>query len=465
MTQRKSLPLFFCVASVLLFTQSLFAAGNYPMPTICDRTCWSARAPQCAISQESNLTRAVIHHTAGTADYDVSNLEEAKARVRAIQNLHMDTNGWCDIGYHFLADKLGDGFEGRQGSISSYPRGAHDGVNTQSFGFNVMGYMHSPYNQQPTTAQRAMLYDLIAWKVPDPFTGFGSGSYGGKTVGFICGHRDVVSTACPGDLMYQYIGTDVNSGEARIEVNNRITGGGGGGSTEIIVDNDSGSPAYTETGGWSTSGAAGYNGGTYRYAKAGDPNTATWTAVLPEAGDYDVFVIYVAGTNRSNSVKYDVATAGGTQTAYVNQQLSSLTWVKLGNYSFNAGNATLTLDGAASAQVSGTDVVIADAVKFVAAAPTPQPPAAPSNLVATTISKSQINLAWQDNSSDEVNFVLERKKGTGSYSVIATLGADTTSYSDTGLVKNTTYTYRIKAVNAAGSSAYSNEATAKTLTR
>jgi len=96
--------------------------------------------------------------------------------------------------------------------------------------------------------------------------------------------------------------------------------------------------------------------------------------------------------------------------------------------------------------------------------PTPGPtPAAPSNLTATAISKSQIDLAWQDNSNNEDNFVIERKKGTGSYSVIQTLPANTIAYSDTGLTRNTTYTYRVKATNVNGSSGYSNEASATTL--
>ncbi|MGF1504062.1 MAG: fibronectin type III domain-containing protein, partial [Anaerolineae bacterium] len=46
--------------------------------------------------------------------------------------------------------------------------------------------------------------------------------------------------------------------------------------------------------------------------------------------------------------------------------------------------------------------------------------------------------------------------------VIATPAADATAYSDTGLTCGTTYTYRVKATNAAGDSAYSNEATATT---
>jgi len=91
------------------------------------------------------------------------------------------------------------------------------------------------------------------------------------------------------------------------------------------------------------------------------------------------------------------------------------------------------------------------------------PPNTPSDLIATPISSSQLNLTWQDNSSDETGFKIERKTGTGSYSQIATVGANVTSYSNSGLSANITYYYRVRAYNAAGNSAYSNEASATTL--
>jgi hypothetical protein len=91
-----------------------------------------------------------------------------------------------------------------------------------------------------------------------------------------------------------------------------------------------------------------------------------------------------------------------------------------------------------------------------------QVPAAPSNLVATAISSTQINLTWSDNSTNETGFILEKKTGTGSYSTVASPFQNATTYPNTNLTAATTYTYRIKATNASGDSTYSNEATATT---
>jgi subtilisin family serine protease len=90
-------------------------------------------------------------------------------------------------------------------------------------------------------------------------------------------------------------------------------------------------------------------------------------------------------------------------------------------------------------------------------------PPAPSNLAAAATSSSQINLSWTDNSYNETGFKIERKIGaTGTYSQVATVGANVTTYSDTGLNGSTTYYYRVRAYKTAGDSSYSNEASATT---
>jgi subtilisin len=94
----------------------------------------------------------------------------------------------------------------------------------------------------------------------------------------------------------------------------------------------------------------------------------------------------------------------------------------------------------------------------------PALPAAPTNLAAAAVSKSQINLTWTDNASNETGFKIERCKGSTctNFTQIATVGPGITSYQNTGLASNTTYRFRVRAYNAAGNSAYSNIAAATT---
>ena len=66
-------------------------------------------------------------------------------------------------------------------------------------------------------------------------------------------------------------------------------------------------------------------------------------------------------------------------------------------------------------------------------------------------------LQWADNSADEVGFHIERRLGNGTFNFITSVGANITSYIDSGLADNTTYCYRVNAFNAAGSSAYTSE--------
>jgi len=90
-------------------------------------------------------------------------------------------------------------------------------------------------------------------------------------------------------------------------------------------------------------------------------------------------------------------------------------------------------------------------------------PVAPSDLSATAVSSSRIDLTWTDNSSGESGFKIERKTGSeGAYTQIGTVGANVTSYSNTGLNESTTYYYRVRAYNTGGNSDYSNEASATT---
>lgn len=90
-------------------------------------------------------------------------------------------------------------------------------------------------------------------------------------------------------------------------------------------------------------------------------------------------------------------------------------------------------------------------------------PDAPTDLQATASSPSQIDLLWTDNSDNETEFQIQRAKSGGSgWQTIDSIGADSTAYTDDGLEAETEYTYRVRAVNDAGESEWSAEASATT---
>jgi len=103
----------------------------------------------------------------------------------------------------------------------------------------------------------------------------------------------------------------------------------------------------------------------------------------------------------------------------------------------------------------------------------PQPPDAdPTNLVATAASSSTIDLTWDDNASNEDGYEIWECQGTvaacdevglTNYSNVDQTGANATSYTRTGLMASTTYSYMVRAFNSAGESGYSNEDDATTL--
>jgi fibronectin type 3 domain-containing protein len=93
------------------------------------------------------------------------------------------------------------------------------------------------------------------------------------------------------------------------------------------------------------------------------------------------------------------------------------------------------------------------------------PPTAPTNLTATAASSSQMNLSWTA-STDNVGvtgYRIERCQDSGCSSFVQIAAPTGASYNDTGLLPSTSYSYRVRATDAAGNlSGYSNAATATT---
>ena len=86
----------------------------------------------------------------------------------------------------------------------------------------------------------------------------------------------------------------------------------------------------------------------------------------------------------------------------------------------------------------------------------PATPAAPTNLVVVSARQSSIVIAWNDNSNNETGFYVERSTDGRTWARLATLGANTTSFTDSSVMRRKTYWYRVQAFNLAGRSGYSN---------
>jgi alpha-tubulin suppressor-like RCC1 family protein len=120
----------------------------------------------------------------------------------------------------------------------------------------------------------------------------------------------------------------------------------------------------------------------------------------------------------------------------------------------------------ATAPLSAAASWVMQLAAFRAASTDTQPPTAPSGLGATAASLGQINLAWTA-ATDNVGvtgYLIERCQGAGcaSFAQVATTAA--TALADTGLASGTSYSYRVRATDAAGNlGAFSNVASATTL--
>jgi len=107
-------------------------------------------------------------------------------------------------------------------------------------------------------------------------------------------------------------------------------------------------------------------------------------------------------------------------------------------------------------------------IPYLSTPPTTTVPSSPTNLSAKPVSSSQINLSWtaptNNGGSPITGYTIERSAdgGTNWSSLVPNTGSTATTYSDTGLASNTSYTYRISAINSVGTSSPSSTASATT---
>jgi hypothetical protein len=167
-------------------------------PSFTARATWGARAPRSAAST-STVNFIIVHHEEGS-----NSSTDWAARVRAVQNLHMDVNGWADIAYNYLVDPNGVPYEGRGGGENVV--GAHlCGKNTNTMGICMLGSFTS---QLPTNNALYSLKRILAWKcVQRNLDPNATGFHVDRTINRVSGHRTSCSTDCPGTTLFNYLPT------------------------------------------------------------------------------------------------------------------------------------------------------------------------------------------------------------------------------------------------------------------
>jgi plastocyanin len=226
------------------------------------------------------------------------------------------------------------------------------------------------------------------------------------------------------------------------------------------------------SGGGGMSGQVVVQGATQPQPGALGLSPATYS-VSESAGSVTVHVSRTGGADGAVSVAYaataGTATAGSDFTptsgtlSWADQDSTDKTFqVAIVNDAISEGNETVHLSlssptGAASLGTGSGTITINDDDS-----PGPTAPAAPSNLQATGVSSTDIQLTWKDNSNDETGFRIESKTASSAYQQVATPPANSTGATISGLFSATAYTFRVRATNAAGNSNFSNEATAST---
>jgi glyoxylase-like metal-dependent hydrolase (beta-lactamase superfamily II) len=171
-------------------------------PDVISRAEWGADESLARpTSRASEVHMGVVHHTATSNDYT-----DARAVMRAMYRYHTQNLNWADLGYNIVVDQQGNVYEGRAGGLENKVIGAHAyGYNTGSFGVSVIGNFD---HIRPPRAALDAVADVIAWQSrvyeidPQGWTNGMNGSWH-RT---LLGHRDVGSTACPGQHFYPRLG-------------------------------------------------------------------------------------------------------------------------------------------------------------------------------------------------------------------------------------------------------------------
>ncbi|MEO1447971.1 MAG: endonuclease, partial [Bacteroidota bacterium] len=293
----------------------------------------------------------------------------------------------------------------------------------------------------------------------------------------------VDATAASGTIYYYYVaGYDGSgTGAASAVVSGQLSGGSGGGSaTDLFISE------YIEGSSFNkalevanfTGAPVNLSGYVLRKETNGGGSWGSDYALSGTLADGAVWVIANSSANSTILAQADVSTGAGIVTFNGNDVIGlfkngALIDI-LGNFGSSsnyAQNTTLIrkadIDSPNSTYTTSEwDFFASDFSSDLGShtfngGPAGSAPAAPTNLqlVATT---SSLDLSW-DNVADEDGYTVYRSADNSSFTQIATLAADVTSYSDNSMALETTYYYYVEASNGFGTSPASNTVSGATL--
>jgi hypothetical protein len=180
----------------------------------------------------------------------------------------------------------------------------------------------------------------------------------------------------------------------------------------------------------------------------------SWTAPTNNGGSAITGYKIARSTDAGTTWSVLVANTASSSTTYSNTGLAASTAY---TYRVSAINAI------------GTSSVSSIASATTLSSTTSTVPQAQTGLTATAVSSSQINLSWtapSNGGSAITGYKIERSANSSSTwtTLVANTASSSTTYSNTGLAANTSYTYRVSAINAIGTSVPSSTASATTST-
>ena len=156
-----------------------------PSSMVTTRHEWGAINPDKICGSVVAPYRMAIHHTASPS----SDGGDPHARMRGMQLYHLNTQGWCDIGYHFVVAQSGEIMQGR--SRSNRPAAHVGGQNHGNVGISMIGNYTSTH---PPEIQIQGVVDMVRWVHETHGVELNRST--------VLGHREHsgASTACPGDV-------------------------------------------------------------------------------------------------------------------------------------------------------------------------------------------------------------------------------------------------------------------------